>query len=607
MGRCTVSLLGGFELRVDGRPVSADAWRSRCVADLVKLLALESTHQLHRERVMDQLWPELGMEAAGANLRKAVHFARRAMGAQEAIVSTGGMLSLWGGDVEVDAQRFLAAADTALAAADEEGCALAADMFIGEPMPADRYEAWAAEPRAHLTERHLAVLKGARRWQRVLQLDPTDEVSHRELMRRYYEDGCEAIRQFERLRDTLREFIGVRPDPDTIALYERILDIECEEPTSPAERAAALIATGLVHLNRGELSEAERLAREAKAMAIDAGLGHELGDAATLLAVVSFWTGRWNDVFREEFTASLAHEPALAMATYDANVCFAEYYVSGTDGPAGAAAYARELVNLAAEAGSVPGRGLAQLMLGEAFLFSGDFEGARDELQRALELATEAGFGCLRSVALERLAQVELALGDAGAAGALLQEAQPVAAGSALRSHLLVRLLGIGVQVPSEPLGALAAVAQAERLLADATRVCDPCSINFRLQAASARAGDLVRARRHLGDAERVAGMWQGGPWSAAVWGTREGPPGRGGAFTGSSIPPRGGRRLRPGPAPGRRGTMPCRRRRAVGRASQEGSAGSGHLGQRLEERSDLLDRGHRGDRRSDPGCCIAE
>ncbi|MCW2917233.1 MAG: hypothetical protein JWN52_5301 [Actinomycetia bacterium] len=41
-------------------------------------------------------------------------------------------------------------------------------------------------------------------------------------------------------------------------------------------------------------------------MAIDAGLGHELGDAATLLAIISFWTGRWNEVFREEFTASLS-------------------------------------------------------------------------------------------------------------------------------------------------------------------------------------------------------------------------------------------------------------------------------------------------------------
>jgi DNA-binding SARP family transcriptional activator len=525
MGRCTVSLLGGFEVRIDGSPVPVDAWRSRRAADLVKLLAVQSTHQLHREQVMDLLWPELGMEAAGANLRKAVHYARRAMGAEEAILSTGGMLSLWGADVDVDARRFLAAADAALATGDEKACALAADLFTGEAIPADRYEAWADEPRARLRARYLAVLKGARRWQRVLEVDPTDEESHRELMRQYYEEGRrrEAIRQFERLRDALRESIGVGPDPDTIALYVRILDLEGEEPPSPAERAAVLIANGLVHMNRGDFGEAEHLAREAKSMAIDAGLGHELGDAATLLALVSSWTGRWYEVFREEFTASLAYKPELAMATYDANVCFAEYYVSGTDGPEGATAYARELLNLAQEAGSAPGHGLAQLMLGEALLYSGDYEGARVELQRAFDLGNGAEFACLCSLALERLAEVELALGDRVAAGALLQGARPLAAGSSLRSHLLVRLLGIGVQVPSEAPAALAAVAQGERLLADTTRVCDPCSINFRLQAASAsaRAGDLVRARRHLGDAERVSGMWQGGPWSAAVWETR--------------------------------------------------------------------------------------
>jgi DNA-binding SARP family transcriptional activator len=79
------------------------------------------------------------------------------------------------------------------------------------------------------------VLKGARRWQQVLDLDPTDEESHRELMRQYYQEGRrrEAIRQFERLRDALREFMGVGPDLDTIALYERILDLEGEEPPSP--------------------------------------------------------------------------------------------------------------------------------------------------------------------------------------------------------------------------------------------------------------------------------------------------------------------------------------------------------------------------------------
>src|SRR2546421_1125941 len=115
MGRCSVSLLGGFEVRVDGRAVPVDAWRSRRAADLVKLLALEPTHELHREQVMDLLWPELGTDPAGAHLRKAVHYARRALGAEEALRSTGGMLALWGGGGDVDAQRLLPAPEAALA------------------------------------------------------------------------------------------------------------------------------------------------------------------------------------------------------------------------------------------------------------------------------------------------------------------------------------------------------------------------------------------------------------------------------------------------------------------------------------------------------------
>ena len=525
MGRCTVSLLGGFEVRVDGNPVPPDAWRSRRAADLVKLLALEPGHELHREVVMDLLWPELGTEAAGANLRKAVHYARRAMQAEEAIRTNGGMLSLWAAKVEVDARRFLDAADLALAAGDPESCGLTADMYTGELVPADRYEGWAAEPRARLRDRYVAVLKGARRWERVLDLDQTDEESHRALMQGYYESGRrrEAIRQFERLRDALREFMGVGPDLTTIELYERILGLEGNEPATPAERAAVLLATGLVHLNRGELDEAERLARLAKAMAIDAGLGHELGDAATLLALVSYGTGRWNEAFREEFTASLTEQADVGLAIWDANSCFAEYYVSGTEGPASWAGYARDLLNLAVKAGSVPGRSAAQLMLGEALLSSGDFQGALSELHGALELGTSAGALCLRCLALERLAEVELALGDPDRARDMLEQARPAAEASALRSHLLVRLLGVGLQVPAEPLAALDAVTKAERQLAEASRVCDPCSINFHLQAGSvcARAADLPRARRHLAAAERVAGLWPGDPWAAATWETR--------------------------------------------------------------------------------------
>jgi hypothetical protein len=38
---------------------------------------------------------------------------------------------------------------------------------------------------------------------------------------------------------------------------------------------------------------------------------------------------------------------------------------------------------------------------------------------------------------------------------------------------------------------------------------------------ALARAGDLQQARARLEGAERIAGMWQGGPWLAAVWEAR--------------------------------------------------------------------------------------
>jgi DNA-binding SARP family transcriptional activator len=75
-----ISLLGGFRVTVDGRTVGPDEWRNRRAADVVKLLALAPGHRMHREQLMDALWPSLGLEAGGANLRKAVHFARRALG-----------------------------------------------------------------------------------------------------------------------------------------------------------------------------------------------------------------------------------------------------------------------------------------------------------------------------------------------------------------------------------------------------------------------------------------------------------------------------------------------------------------------------------------------
>ncbi|HEV2126550.1 MAG TPA: hypothetical protein VGW38_27645, partial [Chloroflexota bacterium] len=52
-----IRLLGGFGVEVKGQPVNAGGWRLRKAKSLVKVLALAKGHALHREQVLDLLWP----------------------------------------------------------------------------------------------------------------------------------------------------------------------------------------------------------------------------------------------------------------------------------------------------------------------------------------------------------------------------------------------------------------------------------------------------------------------------------------------------------------------------------------------------------------------
>src|SRR5689334_6324650 len=74
-----IHLLGPFRVAVDGSPVEARRWSRRSATLLVKLLALQPHHQLHREQAMEMLWPDLDPQAAINNLHKTIHAARRAL------------------------------------------------------------------------------------------------------------------------------------------------------------------------------------------------------------------------------------------------------------------------------------------------------------------------------------------------------------------------------------------------------------------------------------------------------------------------------------------------------------------------------------------------
>src|SRR5699024_3127544 len=64
------------------------------------------------------------------------------------------------------------------------------------------------------------------------------------------------------------------------------------QPT-PQERAHALLARALMHVNRGEVQAGEEAADRARSIALDTGLGRELGEAATILAKTAMMQGVW--------------------------------------------------------------------------------------------------------------------------------------------------------------------------------------------------------------------------------------------------------------------------------------------------------------------------
>ena len=204
-------MLGGFIVNVAGRPVPGEAWRRRKPAGLVKILALAAGHRVHREQLMDHLWPELDATAAGANLRKAIHQARSALdsathGAGGLIEFSSDVVSLSATDLAIDVDTFR----SILAAARREGDAVtyrsALALYQGELLPDDPYEEWAIGPRRELREEHLAALievselleadgdiTDAIESVRILvSVDPTREESHLGLMRLYAPAGRRA-------------------------------------------------------------------------------------------------------------------------------------------------------------------------------------------------------------------------------------------------------------------------------------------------------------------------------------------------------------------------------------------------------------------------------
>ncbi len=242
-GALHIWMLGGFRISAGTRSVEHHQWRLTKSASLVKLLALQPEHKMHRERVMDLLWPDLNPARASNNLHRTLHAARKALDPSSSLpgylrlrdehLALCPDAALWT-DVDAFESAVAAANDTGLL--DDYRHALHA--YSGELLVEDPYEEWAEDRRKKLAGLHLDLYvelaalyeeRGEYRLsiealERATAEEPFHEDAHAALMRMYALSGrrYKALGQYERLTQILVGSSGTNPAPTTKALYKQI-------------------------------------------------------------------------------------------------------------------------------------------------------------------------------------------------------------------------------------------------------------------------------------------------------------------------------------------------------------------------------------------------
>jgi predicted ATPase len=228
-----VRLLGKFEVRRDGKPISIP---SRPAQSLFAYLILNAGTFHRREKLAGLLWPDSLEETARDNLRHALWRMRKALEsasaprflrADDVTIGFKESPDYWLDTAELDQLNENASADKLIAALSN---------YQGELLPGF-YDEWVISEREHLYsifEHHMArllsLLQQEKRWldildwaERWIKLGQKPEPAYRALIMAHAAKGdmSKVAATYERCVKSLREF-GVEPSEQTRKLYERL-------------------------------------------------------------------------------------------------------------------------------------------------------------------------------------------------------------------------------------------------------------------------------------------------------------------------------------------------------------------------------------------------
>ncbi len=234
-----VFALGEARVFVGAEPVTH--WRMPHARELLFFL-LDQREPVRRDVVLDRLWPDKDPESSDNAFRQARFRLKHALG-RECLAQQGGRWRLTI-DCWVDVREFERLADEGERLADEGQLAAALSTlsqaltyWSGDYLD-DLYSEWAILRRDELRRRYLTCLDrvaelawrlerfdlAAQYFHQTLEIEPHRENAHRGLMRYFLRKGepAEAIRQFARCANVLKQEMAISPSSETIQLYRDI-------------------------------------------------------------------------------------------------------------------------------------------------------------------------------------------------------------------------------------------------------------------------------------------------------------------------------------------------------------------------------------------------
>ncbi|KAB2873982.1 MAG: PAS domain-containing protein, partial [Bauldia sp.] len=237
-----VFAFGRFGLSVADRGLPIDRWYRKHAVTLLKLLVTHSGEAVHRERVIECLWPDADERRGRERLKVTTYFLRQQMRAAgvpgDVVTVADAAYGLKRDLVWLDRDMFESLFNEgrrleqrgrlrdALVRFEKAEC-----VYKGDYLPEERYADWCAEERERLREIHFEVLghmvdgylsggdhERAMRYCRLaLSREPCREHFHRALMICLASLGQRdrAIARYHRCRQVLKAELGVEPSPET--------------------------------------------------------------------------------------------------------------------------------------------------------------------------------------------------------------------------------------------------------------------------------------------------------------------------------------------------------------------------------------------------------